>query len=147
MVDSGYDITECNESNNLVYGDECCLGTPDQEEDCPDLTVVIRSIDCEMYRKNGIYEITVTALVRNIGTMTITDAIWVEADCDRGDDMHIINTDLDPGDSELVEFLITFSVNQPGCPIEVTVEVDYLDLLDECDETNNTASGDACCQP
>ncbi len=147
MVDSGYDITECNESNNLVYGDECCLGTPDQEEDCPDLTVVLRSIDCEMDRKNGIYEITVTALVKNIGTMTITDAIWVEADCDRGDAMHIINTDLDPGDSVVVEFSITFSVNQPGCPIEVTVEVDYLDLLDECDETNNTASGDACCQP
>lgn len=145
MVDSGYDVTECNESNNLVYGDECCLGTPDEEEDCPDLTVEMRSVTCEMDRKRGIYEITVTALVRNVGTLTITDPIWVEADCDRGADSNVIHTDLAPGASVITEFSITFSINEPGCPIEVIVEVDYLDFIDECDETNNTASGDACC--
>jgi len=147
LVDSGYDIGECNESNNLTYGDVCCLGQPDDEEYCPDLTVEILSIDCEMDRKSGIYEITVEALVQNIGTATITDPIWVEADSDRGSKAKIIHTDLDPGDSEVAEFSITFSVNQPGCPIEVTVEVDYLDSIEECDEDNNIASSDACCTP
>lgn len=147
MVDSGYDVSECNESNNLVYGDECCLGTPDEEGDCPDLTVQIRSINCELDRKNQVYEITVEALVQNIGTTTITDPIWVEADCDRGSDMQVIHTDLPPSASVATVFSIEFSINQPGCPIEVTVEADYLDFIDECDETNNTASDDACCQP
>jgi len=147
MVDSGYDISECNESNNLAYGNACCLGEPDDEEYCPDLTVEIRSIDCEMDRKSGIYEITVTARVSNIGTATVTNPIWVEADCDRGSDTNVIHTDLAPAASVDTDFSITFSVNQPGCPIEVTVEVDYLDFIEECDEDNNLASDDACCTP
>ncbi len=146
MVDSGHDIDECNESNNLVYGDICCIGEPDQGAECPDLTVQVRSVTCEMDRKNGVYIITVDAAVGNIGTETITDPIWVKAYCSRGDDSNVIHTDLDPGDWVNTEFEITFSVNEPGCPIEVTVEVDYLNFMVECDETNNTASGDACCQ-
>jgi len=146
-VDSGSIIDECDELNNLATGDVCCLGEPDEEEDCPDLTVDLRSVTCEMDRNRGIYEITTTALVRNVGTQTITAPIWVEADCDRGSDTNVIHTDLAPGASVVTEFSITFSIKEPGCPIEVTVEVDYLDFIDECDETNNTASGDACCQP
>ncbi len=147
MVDSGYDISECNEANNLAYGDVCCYGEPEDEEDCIGLTVEIESITCEMDRKSGIYEMTVEAIVSNDGTTTITNPIWVEADSDRGTVSHAIHTDLAPGASVDTEFTITFSINEPGCPIEVTVEVDFWDFFDECDETNNTASGDACCQP
>ena len=143
-VDSGSVIDECDELNNLATGDVCCYGEP-QEEACPDLTVEITSIECELDRKAGIYILTIDARVSNIGTETITDPIWVEADSDRGDDSNVIHTDLDPGDYVDTEFEITFSVNEPGCPIEVTVEVDYLNFITECDETNNIAEGDACC--
>jgi len=146
MVDSSYDIDECNEYNNLVTGDVCCYGEPEDEEECTDLTVEIRSVTCEMDRVKGIYEITTEARVTNIGTTTITYPIFVEADSDRGSDTKVIHTDLDPGDSKDVEFSITFSIKQPGCPIEVTVEVDYPDFIDECDEDNNIASDDVCCK-
>lgn len=146
-VDSGSVISECDELNNVVYGDVCCYGGPQDFEVCPDLTVELQSVTCEFDRKNQIYEMTVEALVSNIGTATITDPIWVEMDCDRGSDSNVIHTDLAPMASVVTEFSITFSINEPGCPIEVMVEVDYLDFLDECDETNNTAIGSACCQP
>ena len=145
MVDSGYAVNECNELNNLVYGNVCCRGEPDDEEACPDLTVDISSITCELDRKRGVYEMTVTAIVQNIGTTTIIDPIWVEMDSDRGSASKVIHTDLGPTDSEVVEFTITFSINEPGCPINVAVEVDYLDFIDECDENNNIAWGDVCC--
>jgi hypothetical protein len=144
-VDSGFAIDECNEYNNLASGEVCCYGEPQQEEECPDLTVEVRSVTCELDRQKGVYELTVAAIVSNIGTQTITDPIWVQADCDRGDDSSVIHTDLDPGDTATVEFEITFSLNEPGCPIPVTVEVDYLNFITECDETNNTASDSACC--
>ena len=146
-VDSGSAISECDELNNLVTGDVCCYGEPQDEETCPDLTVEIRDIECEFDRKAGIYILTVDVRISNIGTETITDPIWVEVESDRGNDMSVIHTDLDPGEWSDREFEITFSINEPGCPIEVTVEVDYLNFLVECDETNNTASDDACCQP
>jgi hypothetical protein len=146
-VDSGSAISECDELNNLVTGDVCCYGEPQDEEVCPDLTVELRSAECEMDRKAGIYVLTVEARVSNIGTETVTDPIWVRAECDRGDDMSVIHTDLDPGEWSDVEFEITFSINEPGCPIEVTVEVDYLNFLVECNETNNTESDNVCCQP
>ena len=119
IVDSEYEIIECNEFKNLASGDVCCYGEPDDEEDCPDLTVEMRSITCELDRRRGVYIITAEARVTNLGTETITDPIWVEADSDRGDGSNVIHTDLDPGD--------------------------YLNFITECDETNNTAGGDACC--
>jgi hypothetical protein len=146
MVDSSYQIDECIESNNLVYGDVCCFGGPDTEEVCPDLTVDIREIGCEFDRKNGIYELTLTARITNVGTETVTDPIWVQATCDQGWDMDVIHTDLAPGVWADVSFSMTFSVNLGGCPIPVTVEVDYVRFITECDEDNNTDTADACCQ-
>ena len=119
LVDSGCAISECNEFNNLASGDVCCYGEPDDEEDCPDLTVEMCSITCELDRKRGVYIITAEARVTYLGTETITDPIWVEANSDRGDGSNVIHTDLDPGD--------------------------YLNFITECDETNNTTEGDACC--
>ncbi len=139
---------ECDARGGTQFhpGVDCSVvQCPQTQGDCPDLTVEVRSVDCELDRKNGIYELTVSALVTNIGTQTVTDPIWVQAECDRGDDSSVIHTDLDPGDTATVEFEITFSVNEPGCPLPVTVEVDYLDFIDECDEFNNTDSGSACC--
>ncbi len=145
MVDSGYDVAECDEGNNLVYGEICCIGEPDQGEDCPDLTIEIDEIECILNRKDGVYELTVTATLSNIGSVAVTDPIWTRLETDRGDDTEVIHTDLYPTDSIDVEYEITFSVNEPGCPLDVTVEADYVDFIDECDEGNNTAEGEACC--
>ena len=145
MVDSSYDIEECDEANNLAYGDVCCFGEPEQEGDCTDLTIEITDIACELNRKDGIYELTVDALVTNSGDTTITSPIWTEADSVRGSDTNVIHTDLDPGDTTTTEFLITFSINEPICPIDVVVEVDYVGFITECDETNNTDTDNACC--
>lgn len=145
MVDSGFAIDECDEANNLVYGNICCLGEPDDGEDCPDLTMEIRTLECIFDRKNQIFELTVTALLRNVGTQTVTDAIWTRMTSDNGNDSSIIHTDLAPGASEVVEYSITFSVNEAACPLEVTVEADYVNFIDECDEDNNEASDDVCC--
>ena len=145
MVDSGYDVDECDEGNNLVYGDICCIGEPDQGEECPDLTMEIERVECELDRKNGVYILTIHAILSNIGGAAVTDPIWTQAETDRGDRMEIVHTDLDPGDSTDIEYTVTFSVNQPGCPIDVSVEADYVDFIDECDEGNNSDDGDVCC--
>jgi len=153
IADSGYVIPECDEHNNVVIDDICCLGEPDDDPgddpggdpDCPDLIVEIDAIDCELDRKNGVYILTVDATVTNIGTATVTDAIYVQASCDRGSDTEVILADLDPGDTASEELVITFSVNEPGCPIPVTVTVDHPNFITECNEGNNTDTDDACC--
>ena len=144
-VDSGFDIDECNELNNVVAGNICCYGEPVQQGDCTDLSVAIESVECVLNRKDQRYELSVEATVTNCGDTTITSPIWVEADSVRGSDSNIIHTDMDPGDTVNTEFLITFSINEPICPIEVTVEVDYVGFIVECDETNNEATDSACC--
>lgn len=145
MVDSGYDVDECREDNNLVYSDICCIGEPDQGEDCPDLTMEIEEVECILNRKDGVYELTVNAVLTNIGGVTVTDPIWTRMETARGDDSEIIHTDLAPGDSTDIEYFISFSVNQPACPLDITVEADYVDFIDECLEDNNSAEGEACC--
>ena len=56
----------------------------------------------------------------------------------------IINTDLDPGDSDTAEFVINCGT-QGGCH-DVTVTVDYTHFIDECDEQNNTDEETVCCR-
>jgi len=145
-VDSGFAIEECNELNNVVPGNVCCYGEPQQQGDCTDLTVALSSVECDLDYKAGLFEITVEAVVTNSGETTITSPIWVEADSIRGSDTNIIHTDMNPGDTVTREFSITFPINQPICPITVTVEVDYVGFIAECDETNNEDSGTACCE-
>jgi hypothetical protein len=147
VVDSGFVIDECDELNNVVVGNVCCYGEP-QQGACPDLTVGFRSAECVLNRKDDRYELSVEAVVTNSGDTTITSPIWVEADSVRGSDSNVIHTDMDPGDSVTTEFLITFPYNNGAgaiCPITVMVEVDYVGFIVECDETNNEASGTACC--
>jgi hypothetical protein len=100
-----------------------------------------------MDRDSGIYVLTVEASIGNIGSEAITDPIWVRAETSRGNDTNIIHTDLSPGDWVDTDFEITFSIKEPACPIEVTVNADYVRFIDECDEDNNEASDDACCSP
>ncbi|MFC2083208.1 CARDB domain-containing protein [Candidatus Bipolaricaulota bacterium] len=147
MVDSSYDIDECFEDNNLVYGYICCSGEPDDQGECPDLTINIRDVDCEMDRKSGVYILTVTAVVQNLGLVEITDAILVRMDCDRGSDTDTIWTDLAHMETKEVTFTLEFSLNEPGC-FPITVEVDYHNWIVECDEDNNTDTWEEiCCQP
>jgi len=145
-VDSGSIISECDELNNLVSGDVCCYGEP--EDDCPDLTLAIEDIDCDITlvdprKKIYEYELTVSVSIQNIGTQTITAPIWLEAVANVGNSMKVIHTDLNPGDSTEVEF--TYGPSNGALCIDVTFEIDYLDFIDECDESNNTLTIYECC--
>jgi len=153
IADSGYVIAECDEHNNVVIDDICCLGEPGDDPgddpggdpDCPDLIIDIDEIRCELDRDRQVYVLTVDVTVTNTGTASVTDAIYVKASCDRGSDTEVIFSDLDPGDTESEELVITFSINQPGCPIPVTATVDHPNFITECDDGNNTDTDDACC--
>jgi len=118
--------------------------TPD--DDCPDLTVQIRDVTCIMDREAGVYEITISAVVFNVGTASYSGPIRLTASCDRGSKSTVFSATLDPGESVSRTLEITFSVNQPGCPIPLTVIVDPFNVIDECDEGNNTAGSSACCK-
>ena len=113
---------------------------------CPDLIVEIIEMSCRNIGAAApLYEVTIEALVTNIGTVTVSDSIWVEAESVCGDDSDIIHTDLDPGDSATAEFVITCTGNQFGCH-DVTVTVDYQHFIDECDEQNNEDTDTFCCR-
>ncbi len=116
------------------------------DEGCPDLTVEIRDVDCEMDRVKGVYVISIDAYVSNVGTEGYTGVVWVEADSDRASDSSTTHITLLPGGGFSVALEIEFSVNLPGCPIPVTVTVDPHNFIEECDETNNTDTGSACCK-
>jgi hypothetical protein len=116
------------------------------DEGCLDLTVQIRDVDCELDRVKGVYVISIDAYVSNVGTEGYTGLVWVEADSDRGTDTSTTHVTLPPGGGFSVMLEIEFSLNLPGCPIPVTVSVDPHNFIDECDETNNTDTGSACCK-
>lgn len=116
------------------------------EDVCPDLIVEITQLYCRNVGAVApLYEVTIEALVTNIGTETITDSIWVEAESPCGGDTDIIHTNLDPGDTDTAEFTLTCTANQPGCHA-VTVTVDYPNFITECDEDNNEDEGTFCCR-
>jgi hypothetical protein len=131
------------EHNNLFVSTFCCEDTTPL---CPDLIVEITVLTCRNIGAVApLYEVTIEALVTNIGTETVTQAIYVEAECACGNDTDIIHTDLGPGESDTAEFVITCSPNQGGCH-DVTVTVDYTLIINECDERNNTDEGTFCCR-
>ena len=120
-------------------------GPGEPDEGCPDLIVEITSMVC---RDIGMAapqnEVTIEALVTNIGTETVTYPIYVKAKSVCGSDTDIIHTDLDPGDTDTATFVINCGT-QGGCH-DVTVTVDYPHVIDECgDEQNNTDEETVCC--
>ncbi|MFC2083058.1 CARDB domain-containing protein [Candidatus Bipolaricaulota bacterium] len=139
----------CTEEGGVEYhpGVSCAIvQCPPPEEDCPDLIVEITEMVCRSIGAGApLYEITIEALVSNIGSSTVTQSIWVEAESACGDDNDIIHTDLDPGDTAVAEFVINCSANYSGCQ-DVTVTVDYIHLIDECDEDNNEDTDTFCCR-
>lgn len=122
--------------------------TPDDgdqpSDDCPDLTVEIKSAECTMSLAGGNYEVRVTATITNIGGAT-ANSIFVRFESTSGDDMAIIAS-LAPGASHDVDFALSFGVNYtPDCPLEFTVEVDPYHAITECNEDNNVVEDSVAC--
>ena len=127
-------------------GVDCSVVQCEQPQDCVDLIVEITDMTCRNIGATApLYEVTIEALVTNVGGATVTQSIWLEAETACGDETDIIHTDLDPGDSATAEFVITCTSNQVGCH-DVTVTVDYPSFIDECDEQNNVDTDTFCCR-
>jgi len=113
---------------------------------CPDLVVEITMLLCRNVGHTApYYEVTIEAEVTNIGTQMVTDAIRVKMTTACGSDTDIIHTDLAPGDTATADFSLDCSANYGGCH-DVTVEVDYLNFIVECEEGNNEDTAEICCQ-
>lgn len=142
-------VEECTSQGGTEFhpGVSCAVVQcpPPVEETCPDLIVEITSMIC---RNIGAaapqYEVTIEALVTNIGSATVTDNIWVEVESDCGSDTDIIHTDLDPLESATAEFVLNCGM-QGGC-FDVIATVDYTHFIDECDEQNNEYEDRYCCR-
>jgi hypothetical protein len=116
----------------------------DHPNDCPDLTIRIKSADCTMSPTGGNYEIRVTATITNIGGATAGSA-FARFESTSGNDTDIIAS-LDPGESADADFVLSFSVNHvPDCPLDFTVKVDPYNSIIECNEDNNTVTGSVAC--
>jgi len=138
---------ECEARKGVEFhpGIDCSVvQCPQPDTACPDLTVDIQRFSCDLVASHGGYEITVSAVVQNIGSELVTDPIWLKASSNVGNSSMVIHSDLAPGDSTSVEF--TFEVGDYDPCLEVTLNVDYLAFIDECNESNNTASGSKCCE-
>ena len=142
--------SECEARKGIEFhpGVDCSVvQCPQTLAGCPDLALELVDTDCDCEYdpryKGEICDVTITILVRNIGTQAITDPIWLEADAGGGGILRIIHTDLDPGESVEVEF--DFGTNPNSPCVDVDFEVDYIDFIDECDETNNTLTVVECC--
>jgi hypothetical protein len=141
-------LQDCTDQGGVdFHSGASCAGVqcPPNLENCPDLIVEITSMVC---RNIGAaapqYEVTIEARVTNIGGAAVTQAIWVRAESDCGDETDIIHTDLDPGDSATAQFVVNCGT-QGGCR-DVDVTVDFTHLIDECNEGNNVDSGTVCCR-
>lgn len=138
---------ECaDEGGDFHPGVSCAVvQCPPPEQSCVDLIVEITEMSC---RNVGAaapqYELTIEALVTNIGSATVTESIWVRASTDCGSDTDIVHTDLDPGDSATAEFVIECGI-QGGCH-PLTVTVDHTLFIVECDENNNEDTDTVCCR-
>ena len=136
---------DCDAQGGVFYPGLTCADVQcDQPgEECPDLVVSITSAECTYNKRE--YIINIEAEVTNIGAADVGAAILVEASCDCGSTTETIPGGLLSGASDTVNFTLTCTHNQPGCPKAITVVVDHLDLIDECEEGNNTATDSVCC--
>ena len=118
---------------------------PPPVQECADLIVEIIEAYC---RNVGAaapqYQLHVLAEVTNIGTATVTSAIWVDLETPCGDRTNIIHSDLHPGDSTTTEFVVGCGING-GCH-DVLVIVDDFKFIPECDDDNNEAEETICCR-
>ncbi len=121
---------------------------PDDEdhpdENCPDLTIEIKSVECTRTPTGGGIEFKVIATITNIGGETAAST-FVRFESSEGDDSDIIPS-LDPGEFTHSSFALSFIANRPpDCPLEFTIEVDPYHNVTECDETNNVVEDSVNC--
>ena len=143
LVDSDFEIDECDEDNNTAEGSVCCMEAP-VIEPCPDLTISIVDATCEWVIAERRFQLTIEAEVENIGAADVEDPIFVQATTLCGDTSDVIPLGLAAGAAETVVFTVHCSPNFTGCQT-VTVEVDHPLLIDECDEENNGDDEVVCC--
>jgi len=139
---------ECSDAGGEFHaGVDCSMVQCEPpEEDCPDLIVEITEAYCTNVGATApLYEITVEVLVTNIGPSTVTQTIYLRAVNDCGSDTQTILTDLDQWDTATETFTIQCGPNFAGCR-PVTVTVDHLFQIDECEEGNNTDTETVCCR-
>ncbi len=120
---------------------------PDDDQpggDCPDLTVGIKSQECEYSPTNGGTVITIVVTVTNIGGAS-SGASFLRFESSSGNHTSTVPV-LAPGASVNRTFTFTSSANNPpDCPMEYTATVDPYHLITECDEDNNSVEGGVFC--
>jgi CARDB len=119
-------------------------------ETCPDLTIRVLDDSCVYDPRGQVYNITVWAEVVNVGTQPVTEPFLVvlNSTTHPGGAVQLIPPVLNPGDSVSVTLSFSTPPDPSGaapCPLTYVIEVDARDNIDECDEENNTASGEVCC--
>ncbi len=128
---------------------------PDNGEpsgDCPDLTVRILDESCVYDPRQQAYLVTVWAEILNVGTVPVTSSFMaaLTSTTHPGGVAQLITIPpiLPPGDT--IPLVLTFmTLPEPSgaapCPLTYRVGVDLDNDIVECDERNNEAYGDVCC--
>ncbi|GAB4306653.1 MAG: hypothetical protein Kow0097_06350 [Candidatus Bipolaricaulota bacterium] len=108
------------------------------ETGCPDLAVIKLSA-CWRYTPQQEYEVLVTAIIQNVGTVA-SGGFWVCTEAGSGSEMHHVS-DLAPGSTlTLTASLVVGSPAGVSFPILVEVEADCFSQVKECSEANNEAT-------
>ena len=116
-----------------------------REEGCPDLVIETAAVTCACgWTPQQSYGCQASAdlVVRNVGDAD-ADAFFVELDTDEGRYRRRVSG-LAVGELRTVSLEVSFE--DDACPLAYTITVDSADEIDECDETNNTATGEVCCE-
>jgi subtilase family serine protease len=136
---------------DLATTGPCAPGTVGADEEpatCPDLTVEIDRAECSVdVEPECECTLNVTATVTNIGTAA-AGSFRVKLSTIAGDDEALVLS-LAAGASKSVRFQVTCpcpDILPPWCS---TFEViaDSRDVIEECDEDNNTDTAYSCCSP
>ncbi|MCK5828209.1 hypothetical protein KAH43_06745 [Candidatus Bipolaricaulota bacterium] len=128
-------------------------GPPDDTNGgCPDLAIRILDESCVYDPRAKAYNITVWAEVLNIGTEPVTAPFLVvlNSTTHPGGAVQVIPVPplFNPGD--IIPITMSFSTppdpsGAAPCPLTYVIIVDECEVIDECDEDNNTVWGEVCC--
>jgi hypothetical protein len=124
----------------------------DTNGDCPDLTVRVRDESCVYNPREQAYNITVWAEILNVGTEPVSSPFVVSltSTTHPGGTIQVIPVPpvLVPGGILPVTMSFLTPPEPTGaapCPLEYLLMVDANYDIRECDEENNVALGEVCC--
>lgn len=125
----------------------------DTPSGCPDLIIRILDDGCVYNPRTEVYNFAVWAEVVNIGNMPVTAPFLVvlNSTTHPGGAAQLIPVPppLLPGDSRFITLFFSTPPDPSGgapCPLAYVLTVDAREEIDECDEENNIASGEVCCE-